>query len=80
MKQEEVLRLLAGTAVLAGTALGYYVSQWFYLFVAFVGANLLQSAFSRWCPMMWVLDKLGVARESCCGKQAGKRALPDTGQ
>jgi hypothetical protein len=35
------------------------VSPWFFAFTAFVGVNLLQSAFSRWCPMMWILKRAG---------------------
>jgi len=54
------IRGIAGTFVLASVALGYFVHPGFFLFTAFVGANLLQSAFSKWCPMMWVLEKLGL--------------------
>jgi hypothetical protein len=41
-------------------ALGYLVSPYWYLFTAFVGLNLFQSAFTNWCPMMLFLRKLGV--------------------
>jgi hypothetical protein len=54
------LRLIAGTFVLASLALGYFVSPLWYLFTAFVGLNLLQSAFTDWCLMMTFLRKLGV--------------------
>ena len=54
------LRLVAGAFVLASLALGYFVNPWWYLFTAFVGLNLLQSAFTNWCPMMTFLRKLGV--------------------
>jgi hypothetical protein len=54
------LRLIAGTFVLASLALGYFVSPLWYLFTAFVGLNLLQSAFTGWCLMMTFLRKLGV--------------------
>jgi hypothetical protein len=57
---ERWLRLIAGTFILATLALGHYVSPYWYLFTAFVGLNLLQSAFSNWCPMMFFLRKLGV--------------------
>jgi len=59
----ESLRLIAGTFVLASIALGYFVHPAWLLFTAFVGANLVQSAFSRTCPMMWILRRAGV-RES----------------
>ena len=62
MTLERYLRLIAGAFVLASLALGYWVSPIWYLFTAFVGLNLLQSAFSNWCPMMTFLRKLGVNR------------------
>jgi len=61
MTIERYLRLIAGLFVLASLALGYWVSPWFYLLNAFVGLNLLQSAFTNWCPMMTILRKAGVA-------------------
>ena len=54
------LRLFAGTFILLSVALGYFVSPWFFLFTAFVGLNLLQSALTGWCPMMTFLRKAGV--------------------
>lgn len=54
------LRAIAGTIVLVSVALAWAVSPWFLLLTAFVGANLLQSAFSGWCPMMTILRKVGV--------------------
>jgi Inner membrane protein YgaP-like, transmembrane domain len=54
------LRLIAGAFVLLSLALGYFVSPWWYLFTAFVGLNLFQSAFTNWCPMMTFLRRLGV--------------------
>jgi hypothetical protein len=59
MTVNEGLRAIAGTFVLASVALGVWVNPWFFAFTAFVGANLLQSAFSKSCPMMWVLRKAG---------------------
>ncbi len=60
MRVEEWLRAIAGSFVLLSVALGHWVHPAFYLFTAFVGVNLLQSAFSRWCPMMSILRALGV--------------------
>jgi hypothetical protein len=54
------LFLIAGTFVLASLALGWFVSPWFFLLTGFVGANLVQTAFTSWCPMMAVLRRLGV--------------------
>ena len=60
MTVERALRMIAGTFILISLALGYWVSPYWYLFTAFVGFNLLQSAFTDWCPMMTILRKLGV--------------------
>ena len=57
------LRLFAGTFILLSVALGYFVSPWFFLFTAFVGLNLLQSALTGWCPMMTFLRKAGVPED-----------------
>jgi Inner membrane protein YgaP-like, transmembrane domain len=59
MTVEAAVRALAGTFVLASVALGYWVHPGFFLFTAFVGANLLQSAFSGTCPAMAIFRKLG---------------------
>jgi hypothetical protein len=60
MTVERWIRLVAGTFVLISVALGHYVSPWFFLFTAFVGANLLQSALTNWCPLTYILKALGV--------------------
>ena len=60
MTVDRYLRLIAGTFVVLTVALGYWVSPYWYLFTAFVGLNLFQSAFTNWCPMMAILQKLGV--------------------
>lgn len=51
-----LIRRIAGTFVFLSLALGYWVSPWFYLFTGFVGLNLLQSSFTRWCPMEAILE------------------------
>lgn len=60
MDVERAVRLIAGALVLLSLALGYWVSPYWYLFTAFVGLNLFQSAFTKWCPMMLILRKLGL--------------------
>jgi hypothetical protein len=60
MTVERYLRMIAGAIVVLTLALGYMVSPYWYLFTAFVGLNLFQSAFTNWCPMMTFLRKLGV--------------------
>ena len=54
------LRMFAGFFVMLSVALGYYQSPYWFLFTAFVGLNLFQSAFSNWCPLITLLRKLGV--------------------
>ncbi|MBK9314781.1 MAG: DUF2892 domain-containing protein [Acidobacteria bacterium] len=59
MTVERYLRLIAGTIVLVSVLLGTYHSQnWFYL-TGFVALNLIQSAFTNWCPMMAFLKWMG---------------------
>ena len=58
-----LLRGIAGTFVLATVLLAVTHSPWWLLLTAFVGANLLQSAFSDWCPMITFLQKLGFRKE-----------------
>jgi hypothetical protein len=60
MKLEHSIRAIAGAFVLASLALGYLHSPYWHLFTAFVGLNLLQSAFTRWCLMEKFLTRLGV--------------------
>jgi hypothetical protein len=60
MSIERYLRLIAGFFVMLSVALGYWVSPYWLLFTAFVGANLFQSALTNWCPMMDILRRLGV--------------------
>jgi len=60
MKVDTALRGIAGAFVLISVALGHWVNPWFLAFTAFVGLNLLQSAFTGWCPMMAILRKAGL--------------------
>lgn len=60
MRVEEALRLVAGLFVMATVALGVWVNPWWFAFTAFVGLNLFQSAFTKWCPMMAILKKAGL--------------------
>ncbi|MFA6293663.1 MAG: DUF2892 domain-containing protein [Victivallales bacterium] len=65
MTQENGIRVLAGTMVLVSLALGFFISQWWYLLTAFVGLNLIQSAFTGFCPPQKILAKLGFKGGSC---------------
>jgi hypothetical protein len=60
MNVERSLRLIAGGFVMASVGLGVFVNPNFHWFTLFVGANLFQSAFTNWCPMMSILRHAGV--------------------
>lgn len=70
MTVNDCLRLAAGTFVLLSLALGTWVHPYWYLFTAFVGLNLFQSAFTKWCPLMTILRKLGVSDPECEARSA----------
>ena len=60
MNVNDALRLIAGVVVVVSALLAHFVHpNWIWLTV-FVGANLFQSAFTKWCPMMVILRKAGV--------------------
>jgi hypothetical protein len=60
MSLERAIRILAGSLVLTSLALGVLVSPWWLFLAAFVGANLVQSAFTGFCPAENLLRRLGV--------------------
>ena len=60
MNIEQSLRLIAGIVVLASLLLGVYVHPYWFFLTGFVSLNLIQSAFTDWCPAMTILRKLGV--------------------
>jgi len=60
MTVERSVRGIAGAFILLSVLLAHYHSPYWLLFTAFVGLNLLQSAFTNWCPMMALLQKAGV--------------------
>lgn len=62
MAMERIIRVVAGTFVLASVALGHWVSPYWYLFTAFVGLNLMQSGITRWCLLEDILRKAGLGR------------------
>jgi hypothetical protein len=73
---ERMLRGIAGSFILISLALAHFIDYRWILFTAFVGLNLLQSAFTNWCPMMAVLGYLGLnSSKGCCGegKESGKK-------
>jgi hypothetical protein len=60
MSVERGVRLMAGTLVILGLALGLTVSPWFFILVGFVGVNLFQSSFTGFCPAEMILKKAGL--------------------
>lgn len=64
MTVDRAVRLMAGVMVLLSLALARWVSpNWLWL-TAFVGLNLLQSAFTNWCPAMTIFRKMGLPEPS----------------
>ena len=71
MTVNRALHAIAGTFILASLLLAHFVNVNFLWFTAFVGANLLQSAFTNWCLLATILRKLGVKEDvSACGLQS----------
>lgn len=64
MSIERWIRLIAGSFVLLSLLLAHFVSPYWLWFTAFVGANLFQSALTKWCLMETILEKLGVAERA----------------
>ncbi len=68
MKLENAIRILAGSLVLLSVALAHWISSGWLLLAVFVGVNLIQSAFTGFCPAEIILKKIGVGKGqgSCC--------------
>lgn len=64
MNLDRAVFAFAGVMTLLSVALTHFVSPWFVLFTVFIGLNLLQSAFSGFCPAAIVFKKLGVSSGS----------------
>ena len=69
MTVERCLRGIAGFFVLVSIIAAYFFSPYWLFFTGFVGLNLLQSAFTNWCPMMTLLKKLGVETQCRVSKK-----------
>lgn len=80
MSMEGKIRLIAGSFVLLSLGLGWWVSPAWYFFTAFVGVNLVQSSFTRWCLMEDILRSAGLHRKEEVGgtrSRAGRPGGPD---
>ncbi|HYW91022.1 MAG TPA: DUF2892 domain-containing protein [Gammaproteobacteria bacterium] len=65
---------VAGLFILASVVLAVWVSPWWLLFTAFVGANMLQASFTGFCPMASILARLGIQPGrafECAPRQTG---------
>jgi Protein of unknown function (DUF2892) len=60
LMRERIIRAVAGSMVLISIILAYFISLNWLGLAAFVGINLLQSAFTKFCPLELILDKAGV--------------------
>jgi len=67
MTVNQWLRAIAGLFVFLSVILAVTVDQRFLWFTGFVGLNLFQSAFTKWCPMIAILRKAGVKEDGACG-------------
>jgi hypothetical protein len=63
MKMEQWTRAIIGTFVLISVGLGYFYNRYWYFFTAFIGINLLQSAFTKWCLLEDILEKCGIDKK-----------------
>ncbi len=60
MNVDRAVMAMAGVMILASVLLVYAVSPWWLLFTAFIGLNMLQSAFTGFCPAAMIFHKLGM--------------------
>jgi len=74
MEVEQAVRVLAGTLVLASVALSLWLSPWWLLLAVFVGVNLIQSAFTGFCPAENILARLRITHgANHCDTASGTR-------
>ena len=73
MTVERGLRLMAGVMVLLSVALTYYGSHYWMWLTVFIGLNLLQSAFTNWCPAMTILRAIGLKDAGCDVARVGEK-------
>jgi hypothetical protein len=76
MTLENAIRILAGSMVLLSVLITLYVSRWGLALTAFVGINLIQSAFTGFCPAETLFKKLGIGGSCCSGQNPSARRQP----
>jgi Inner membrane protein YgaP-like, transmembrane domain len=67
MSIDRIVLAFAGGMILLSLLLSYYINPWWLALAAFVGLNLLQSAFTGFCPLAVILKKLGVSPGAAFG-------------
>ncbi len=72
---EMIIRRFAGSFILISLLLAHYHSPNWLWFTAFVGFNLLQSSFTRFCPLEIILKRVGVGACNCCGTEKEPAAM-----
>ena len=65
MTIDRIVFAVAGSLVLLGLVLGLTVSPWFLAIAGFIGVNMLQSAFTGFCPLAMILRKAGMPESAC---------------
>ncbi|MCC5807293.1 MAG: DUF2892 domain-containing protein [Opitutales bacterium] len=75
---ESFVRVLAGSVILVSAALVFFHSVWWLLLTCFVGINLIQSAFTGFCPPTIIGRRLGwfAEGESCCNGRGTAEEAP----
>jgi hypothetical protein len=68
MNVDKAVFVFAGVIVLTGLALGTYANPWWYLLSAFAGLNMIQAAFTGFCPAAIIFRKLGMKPGPAFGK------------
>lgn len=78
MNSAAFIRILAGSMVLLSVALAHFASPWWLLFTCFVALNLIQSAFTGFCPPEWLARRLGWITSDAAPRNArqGRRVDP----
>jgi hypothetical protein len=71
MKMQLLIRRFAGAFLLVSLLLAHYHSLYWLWFTAFVGLNLLQSSFTNFCPLEFILKKAGVGGSCCASEKTG---------
>ncbi|MDD3021233.1 MAG: DUF2892 domain-containing protein [Alphaproteobacteria bacterium] len=69
MNIDRAIMAFAGVMVLLSLTLAHFFSPYWLLLTAFVGLNMLQAAFTGFCPAAMILAKLGIPAGCAFGKK-----------